>query len=339
MLKRQGINYRWDSKFWSKEELKQIEDCIVGANYSFVELAAKFDIDLQKLKSLCYRKGWDRYIRKENSEGNQQLGILLVKLFPFMEIKSEYHLGEKLRLDQYIPQLKLGWEYDGIQHFQPVTFGGISQTEAEEKYKRQKQLDARKTELCKQQNISLIRIRYDEELTEDLLWERINMIEENTPDEDLFLSKIESLLTSPFIKGETVYKNYPINKIIPYYDKGQTKVSYVILGWKVVLNKTYSKDLHFKINQYGWKYIWWNNEKDISVNSLMAKITAEDNLAEYRGISGQDRNVVSQQVKQKRKPDRNEDHHQEQLRRAREYRRQRYRKQKEQQNAANRRKK
>jgi hypothetical protein len=71
----------------------------------------------------------------------------------------------------------------------------------------------------------------------------------------------------------------------------------------------------------------------------MAKITAQDNVAEDRGVSGQDRNVVSQQVKQKKKPKQNEDYHKEQLKRAREYRKQRYRKQKEQQDGAKRRKK
>lgn len=53
-------------------------------------------------------------------------------------------------------------EYDGIQHFEPITFGGISLEKAKEKLKENKKRDKIKTKYCKDNNIPLIRISYKE---------------------------------------------------------------------------------------------------------------------------------------------------------------------------------
>ncbi len=175
------------------------------------------------------------------------------------------------------------------------------------------------------------------------------------------------LYASPVLSSYRIYQEYPVNMVSPYFDSGREKFDWVILDLMVIIEchgqQHYQpvrfggmpkKEAEVKFVQQirrdmakkdaakkaGWTYVVFKyDEKDINLNSLMAKITAEDNLAEDRGISGQDRNVVSQQVKQKKKPKRNEDYHKEQLKRAKEYRKQRYREQKERQNAANRRKK
>jgi hypothetical protein len=83
----------------------------------------------------------------------------------------------------------------------------------------------------------------------------------------------------------------------------------------------------------GWTYVIFKyDEKDISVSSLMDKIATANSLAEGRSVSGQDRNVVSQQIKQKNKPKRDDSYHKKQLKRAKEYRKQQYKKYKERQN-------
>ena len=76
---------------------------------------------------------------------------------------------EFLELDVYIPVLKLGFEYQGIQHFESVDhWGGKSAL------KRVKERDARKKHLCEKYGIRLIYCFYYEELTKSLIKNKIN---------------------------------------------------------------------------------------------------------------------------------------------------------------------
>lgn len=58
-------------------------------------------------------------------------------------------------LDIYIPELEVGIEYQGIQHYQPVDFFG-----GEEGYSRRVELDKKKKRLCAENNITLIEWEY-----------------------------------------------------------------------------------------------------------------------------------------------------------------------------------
>lgn len=69
---------------------------------------------------------------------------------------------EGLELDIYVPALKIGFEYQGVQHFQPVEAWG-----GEQALKKTKQRDARKALLCKTLGIRLTTVDYTEPLTED----------------------------------------------------------------------------------------------------------------------------------------------------------------------------
>jgi len=68
----------------------------------------------------------------------------------------------KLRFDFYLPDHNICIEYDGGQHFKPVTFGGMSQEKAEENFKSCQRRDKIKDEYCKKKGIRLIRIPYTE---------------------------------------------------------------------------------------------------------------------------------------------------------------------------------
>ena len=57
-------------------------------------------------------------------------------------------------------KLKILIEYDGIQHFRPVRFGGISKERAIKNYKQQVKNDMIKNLYCAENNIQLIRIPY-----------------------------------------------------------------------------------------------------------------------------------------------------------------------------------
>ncbi len=69
--------------------------------------------------------------------------------------------GRNLELDGYSKELNLAFEYDGEQHYFPVKrFGG------EDRFQYQQQRDRLKDKLCKENNITLIRIPY---------WEKKNL--------------------------------------------------------------------------------------------------------------------------------------------------------------------
>jgi len=68
-----------------------------------------------------------------------------------------------LSFDFYLPDYNICIEYDGIQHFEPIEhFGGQPELEI------RKHLDKIKTDYCKNNNIKLIRIRYNENILDNL---------------------------------------------------------------------------------------------------------------------------------------------------------------------------
>ena len=77
--------------------------------------------------------------------------------------------GYKFELDVWIPELKLAIEYDGIQHFQPTTFGGMSKEKATRLFSETQNRDQIKNQLISEHSNEIkyfIRIPYTEELIE-----------------------------------------------------------------------------------------------------------------------------------------------------------------------------
>ena len=70
----------------------------------------------------------------------------------------------KLPFDFYLPDYNTCIEFDGKQHFESVDhFGG------DEEFVKRLENDKIKTEYCKNYNIQLIRIRYDDYISDDIL--------------------------------------------------------------------------------------------------------------------------------------------------------------------------
>ena len=67
----------------------------------------------------------------------------------------------KLRFDFFVPPSTV-IEFDGLQHFEPVTFGNQTKREAREAYKKTAQNDKRKDQWARKNNFRLIRIKFDE---------------------------------------------------------------------------------------------------------------------------------------------------------------------------------
>ena len=83
--------------------------------------------------------------------------------------KTHYKLtefcGQRLRFDFLIE--KDGYkpiviEYNGKHHYEPATFGGISQEEAKDNFERQQEHDQLKRDFCKENNYTLVEIKYTE---------------------------------------------------------------------------------------------------------------------------------------------------------------------------------
>ncbi len=77
-----------------------------------------------------------------------------------------------LEIDCYIPSLKLGFEYNGEQHYNHVKVFH----KTKEDFESQKQRDIEKNKRAKEQGINLITIRYDEILSEELILSKIKEV-------------------------------------------------------------------------------------------------------------------------------------------------------------------
>ncbi len=74
-----------------------------------------------------------------------------------------------LRFDFFLPEYNCCIEYDGLQHFQPVCFGGCSEEKAICDYERTKSNDRIKNKFCSDNNIRLLRIPYHTDIRQNLL--------------------------------------------------------------------------------------------------------------------------------------------------------------------------
>jgi hypothetical protein len=71
---------------------------------------------------------------------------------------------EGLELDVFVPSLNLAFEYQGQQHFHPISLWGGSNG-----LQNLQERDKRKAKLCAKNGISLIAIDYTEPLTENYI--------------------------------------------------------------------------------------------------------------------------------------------------------------------------
>jgi len=69
-------------------------------------------------------------------------------------------LNKPLPFDFYLPNHNLLIEFDGVAHFKPTTFGGMSLGKAKDKLIEQKERDQIKSSFAENNNIALIRISY-----------------------------------------------------------------------------------------------------------------------------------------------------------------------------------
>ena len=97
-----------------------------------------------------------RWVRED------KLYRLVTRLFPTKTIRREASprwLGRQ-RLDIYLPELALAIEHQGEQHYRPIeAFGG------EQAFAKSQERDERKRILCRENDITVIYVRFDDPLT------------------------------------------------------------------------------------------------------------------------------------------------------------------------------
>jgi len=89
---------------------------------------------------------------------------LVCEIYPNVKIIRHYRPDflDFLELDVYIPHLKVGIEYQGIQHFKAIKYwGGKASLE------KNKERDKKKQELCSKNNVKLLYFYYYEELNKE----------------------------------------------------------------------------------------------------------------------------------------------------------------------------
>lgn len=105
------------------------------------------------------------------SKGCEELLGLVQSIFPNQTIILEHNIASNggLFLDIYLPKLSLAFEFDGMQHFTySQHFHG-----SPDAFRAAKKRDLAKTNKCKELGISLVRVRYDESMTKELVLDKI----------------------------------------------------------------------------------------------------------------------------------------------------------------------
>ena len=84
-------------------------------------------------------------------------------------IKHNRKMLGGLEIDAYFPKLKLAFEYMGIQHYKWIKF--FHKTKKE--FEAQQYRDKCKKKLCKRLGITLIKIKYNEKFSEQLVLNKL----------------------------------------------------------------------------------------------------------------------------------------------------------------------
>jgi len=151
----------------------------------------KIDVNSRNCRVCNTSKGkkWDNYcincinerankietLNISGSVGEQLLFTIVKKVFQDELIIRNYRPKwlEGLEIDIYLPNRKMGFEYDGEQHFKYIPYFHTDY----EHFDKQKKRDKLKDEICKKGNIHLIRFSYLDRITESLINKKLTLIQ------------------------------------------------------------------------------------------------------------------------------------------------------------------
>jgi len=113
------------------------------------------------------KRRFDLHTLGGSSQAEQVLLSMVNSIFPndLVQHKVRPAWLENLELDIWIPHLRIGIEYQGEQHYKPVSHWG-----GQEAFEKQVERDKLKRKLCKANGVRLIEIKFSQELDVDALW-------------------------------------------------------------------------------------------------------------------------------------------------------------------------
>jgi len=102
---------------------------------------------------------------------------IICSLFPNYNIYRHYRPDflEGLELDIYIEELKIGVEYQGIQHYEPISYWG-----SEEAFEKLQKRDMKKQTLAKLNGIPIVYFTYEEHLNDDIVMDKLKLHIDNS---------------------------------------------------------------------------------------------------------------------------------------------------------------
>lgn len=154
-----------------KDDLEFLVDLLFETNMPLSKIAEELDVSVVHLKKLIDQLGlsWITNSRKKMSRGQTALTLIMQKILVGEKIVNEYTIADGMRLDVYCPKYKIAAEYHGRQHFFYTSRFFASRYEFEQAQLR----DVKKAAYCKDNGIALIVFRYNDLLTEDVVYNRM----------------------------------------------------------------------------------------------------------------------------------------------------------------------
>ena len=158
---------------WTEDEMKTLSYLLgFSGKYTYLDLAEALDRPVSGIRKACKELGLQGNVKKSKSNGEDILFEFLIEIFPDLIVKKQHPVGDRLFLDLYIPDLFLGFEYDGIQHFEESSFFHKNK----DSFIRGQVLDNKKDDICAGKGIHLIRIGYEDTLSKEFLIDEINKV-------------------------------------------------------------------------------------------------------------------------------------------------------------------
>lgn len=180
-----GCNSCWGedaNNRYSKGVDKFVSDAIKVHKDKYDYSEVLYDNNFTKIRIICKKHGYFYQTPKSHislkrgcpyclKKREGEVRLLLEKEFigwsitPNKKIWDSYLNYNKRRYCDFLLErdnVKIMVEYDGEQHFKPVRFRGMSLDKAKKKLEHQKCVDSLDVQFCKENNVILHRIRYDE---------------------------------------------------------------------------------------------------------------------------------------------------------------------------------
>lgn len=178
---------------WTAEEIKYINN--LYPNTSNKEIAESLNAEKWQIEHIAYRLGIrkskeymsridsdnnnlvDGWVKEWNnanpncSKGHYVTKKILEHIFPYQKVVEEEPIGN-LSVDLYIPQLKIAFEYHGVQHGKFNDFFHGTKSD----FTKGQENDWAKSEMLESQKISLIVIYHDEKLSINLIKSKLEEI-------------------------------------------------------------------------------------------------------------------------------------------------------------------